>query len=83
MISKNIENFFVLTGGIEKFHELYPHLTEGTDVPVIQKPVEKKYKPKVTEILAPASLAKEKRIVPKKDGFNFWNYFLKILISIY
>lgn len=71
MVLKNIENIYLLTGGLEKFFEVYPDLTEGTQVPSPQKPVEKKYKPKVTEILAPASLTRATRPIPKKEGFSY------------
>ena len=33
---KGIENLFLLTGGLEKFHESYPWLVEGREVPPLK-----------------------------------------------
>ncbi|CDW84457.1 centrosomal protein of 41 kda [Stylonychia lemnae] len=39
MVEKGIENSFLLSGGIEKFHEEFTDLVEGNDVPVPQKKI--------------------------------------------
>jgi centrosomal protein CEP41 len=33
LFERGFENIFLLSGGIEKFHEEHPDLVEGTDVP--------------------------------------------------
>lgn len=39
LVEKGIENSFLLSGGLEKFHEEFYDMVDGSDVPIPQKKI--------------------------------------------